>query len=287
MSEPIVIKDAEAMRAKARELARAGKSVGFVPTMGALHEGHVSLIQRARTENDVVVVSIYVNPTQFCAGEDFERYPRPFEKDKAACAAAGVDIIFAPATLYAKDARTWILVGGLEDPLCGLSRPGHFRGVATVVTKLLSIVRPDRAYFGRKDAQQLLVIETLVRDLDLGCAIVPCETVREPDGLALSSRNAYMTIGERRQALCIPRALQYCRQQVEQGERDAMKLLGEMANIVAEQPDMEIDYIAAVDAHTLEDVAALKGDILVAIAAKIGTTRLIDNVRFEGLKAEE
>jgi len=284
MAEPIVIKDADEMQARAREITKGGHSIGFVPTMGALHAGHMSLIERARQENDVVVVSIYVNPTQFGPGEDFERYPRPGDADKALCAAARVDYVFAPESLYHKDSRTWVTVGGLEEPLCGMSRPGHFRGVATVVTKLLSIVRPDRAYFGRKDAQQLLIIEALVRDLDLGCDVVPCETARDPDGLAISSRNRYLTIGERRQALAIPRALQYCRQQVEQGERDAVKLLGEMANILGEQPDLEIDYVALVDAHTLEDLQVLKGDVLAAIAAKITNTRLIDNVRFEGLQ---
>lgn len=283
MAETVVVRKTEEMQARAREVLRAGKSLGFVPTMGALHAGHRSLIERARRENDVAVVSIYVNPTQFCPGEDFDKYPRPFEADRRMCAAAGVDFIFAPETLYAKDARTRVEVGGLQDTLCGLSRPGHFRGVVTVVTKLLSIVRPDRAYFGRKDAQQLLLIATLVRDLNLGCEIVPCETVREPDGLAMSSRNRYLSAAQRKQALAIPRALEYCRKEVKKGARDAMKLLGELADILIEQPDLEIDYVAAVDAHTLEDVPTMKGDILVAIAAKVGSTRLIDNTHFEGL----
>jgi len=283
MPEPEVIKDASEMQARAHALLRSGQSLGFVPTMGALHAGHMSLIERARRENDVVVVSIYVNPTQFGPGEDFERYPRTFDADRRKCAKAGADILFAPETLYAPDARTWVEVGGLEEPLCGMSRPGHFRGVATVVAKLLSIVRPDRAYFGRKDAQQLLIIATLARDLNLGCRIVPCETVREPDGLALSSRNRFLSPKQRMQALAIPRALGYCREQVAQGERDAMKLLGEMAEILVQQPDLEIDYVAAVDAHTLEDLKTLQGDILVAIAAKLSSTRLIDNTSFEGL----
>jgi len=284
MAVPEVIKNADEMQARARGLLKAGKSLGFVPTMGALHAGHTSLIERARRENQVVVVSIYVNPTQFGPGEDFERYPRTFEADRRICAKAGVDIIFAPETLYAPDARTWVQVGLLGEPLCGMSRPGHFRGVATVVTKLLSIVRPDRAYFGRKDAQQLLIIATLARDLHLGCQIVPCETVRETDGLALSSRNRYLSPQQRKQALAIPSALEYCREQVLKGERDAMKLLGEMAEILIQQPNLEIDYIAAVDAHTLEDLQTLAGDVLVAIAAKVGATRLIDNTCFEGLE---
>jgi len=284
MAKPVVIKKADEMQARARELSCAGKSLGLVPTMGALHAGHESLIVRARRENDVVVVSIYVNPTQFGPGEDFERYPRTFEADRKMCAEAGVDIIFAPDSLYHRAARTWVEVGGLEEPLCGMSRPGHFRGVATVVTKLLSIVRPDRAYFGRKDAQQLLIIQTMTRDLHLGCEIVPCETVREPDGMAMSSRNRYLSASERKQALAISHALEYCRAEVEKGERDAMTLLGEMANLLGGQPDLEIDYVAAVDARTLDDLTTLKGDVLVAIAAKVGNTRLIDNTHFEGLK---
>jgi len=273
-----VIKDVREMQARAKEFLRSNKSVGFVPTMGALHAGHRALMERARKENDVVVVSIYVNPTQFGAGEDFDKYPRTFEADENICAEAGVDCIFAPESLYDKNARTWVQVGELEDVLCGISRPGHFRGVATVVTKLFSIVRPDRAYFGRKDAQQLLILQILSRDLNLGCEIVPCETVREADGLALSSRNRYLSARDRKQALAIPRALEYCRTQVAKGERDAMKLLGEMAEILGQQPDLEIDYVAIVDAHTLVDLKRLTGDVLVAIAAKVGSTRLIDNI---------
>jgi len=284
MPGPEVVKSAGEMQARAKEFLKAGKSLGFVPTMGALHAGHTSLIERARSENNIVVVSIYVNPTQFGPGEDFERYPRTFEADRLICAKAGVDVIFAPETLYTPDARTWVQVGGLDEPLCGMSRPGHFRGVATVVAKLLSIVRPDRAYFGRKDAQQLLIVATLVRDLNLGCQIVPCETVREADGLAMSSRNRYLSPKLRKQALAIPRALENCRNQVVKGERDAMKLLGEIAEILVQQPDLELDYVAAVDAHTLEDLKTLEGDILVAIAAKVGATRLIDNLHIEGLK---
>jgi len=284
MPEPIVITAAEEMQTRSRELSKAGKRIGFVPTMGALHAGHKSLIDRARRENDIVVVSIYVNPTQFCPGEDFEKYPRPFDADKQLCADAGVDYIFAPATLYDQDARTFVIVGELGDVLCGISRPGHFRGVATVVTKLLGIVRPDRAYFGQKDAQQLVIVQRLVRDLNLGCAIVPCEIVREPDGLAMSSRNRYLSASERQQALGLSRALQLCRNQVERGERDAMKLLEGMAEMLDQGPDLEIDYVAIVDAHTLQDLKELRGDVLVALAAKVGATRLIDNTRFEGLE---
>lgn len=279
MSDSIVIKNVEEMQNQARELSKGSKSIGFVPTMGALHAGHKSLLERARTENDIVIASIFVNPTQFGPDEDFKKYPRTLNADKKICDESGVDIIFAPDSLYGTDARTWVEVGELGDLLCGISRPGHFRGVATVVTKLLNIVRPDRAYFGQKDAQQLLIVETLARDLNLGCQIVPCETVREPDGLALSSRNRYLSPSERNQAQAIPKALQFCRTQILRGERDAMELLGEMAEILSQQPDLEIDYVALVDAHTLQDLKTLEGDVLAAIAAKVGTTRLIDNAR--------
>jgi pantoate--beta-alanine ligase len=271
------------MQSRATEIRRTGKTIGFVPTMGALHAGHKSLIERARRENDVVVVSIYVNPTQFGPGEDFEKYPHMLDADKQLCGEAGADYIFAPENLYQKGARTWVEVGELEDVLCGLSRPGHFRGVATVVTKLLNIVQPDRAYFGRKDAQQLVIIQRMVADLDIPCQIVPCDIVREADGLAMSSRNRYLSASERKQALALSRALTYCRNEVGRGERDAIILMGEMAEILSQQPDLEIDYVAIVDAHTLEDIKKMEGDVLVALAAKVGATRLIDNTSFEEL----
>jgi len=283
MAEIETINETASMQARARQWLREGKSIGFVPTMGALHAGHRALIARARKENDIGVVSIYVNPTQFGMGEDFEKYPRMPEADTRLSAEAGADCIFAPETLYSGDARTWVQVGELEDALCGLSRPGHFRGVATVVTKLLNIVLPDRAYFGRKDAQQLLIIETLVRDLDIGCEIVPVETVREADGLAMSSRNKYLSTAERKKALAISKALNHCRTQIEQGERDGMKLIGEMAEILEQQPDLEIDYVSLVDAHTLVDLTTLEGNVLAAIAVKIGSTRLIDNAGFKNI----
>ncbi len=283
MRDFVVISTAGEMQAQSRQHLREGKSIGFVPTMGALHAGHQSLIERARAENDIVVVSIYVNPTQFSPGEDFDRYPRTFDADLERCAEAGTDIIFAPQNLYEQDARTFVQVGGLEDPMCGMSRPGHFRGVATIVTKLLSIVRPDRAYFGRKDAQQLLIIQTLARDLNLGCEIVPCETVREPDGLAMSSRNRYLSVTERRQALALSRALEYCRVRIQQGDRDAMKSLEGMMELLLQQPDLEVDYAVIVNARTLEDLTKISGDVLVAIAAKVGSTRLIDNAHYEAI----
>ena len=275
-----VIKTAPEMQARSRELRKASKTIGFVPTMGALHAGHQSLLERARRENGVVVASIYVNPTQFGPEEDFKEYPRTFEADQELCIQAGVDYIFAPDSLYAPGALTWVEVGKLEDVLCGLSRPGHFRGVATVVAKLLNIVRPDRAYFGLKDAQQLVLVRQMARDLNFDCAIVPCEIVREPDGLALSSRNRHLTPEERKQALALSKALEYCRNQVGRGERDALKLMAGMMDILNQQPAVEVDYVSVVDANTLQDLRTLQGEVLVAIAAKVGATRLIDNTQF-------
>ena len=279
-------KTAAAMTAWSKEQVKAGKSIGFVPTMGALHAGHKALIERARAENGAVAVSIFVNPTQFGPGEDFNRYPRPFDQDRHLCDNAGCDALFAPeaAEMYSPDARTWVEVGGLAENLCGLSRPGHFRGVATVVAKLLAIVRPDRAYFGRKDAQQLRIIEVLVRDLGLGCQIVPCETVREVDGLAMSSRNKYLAPSERQQALCLHKALTHVEQRFKEGERNALLLAGEMAEIIEDVPGAELDYAAVVDPLTLEDLKEIQNDALAALAVKIGNTRLIDNTRLISAK---
>jgi len=285
MSPLSVINEIDAMRSASCDLIRSGKSIGFVPTMGALHAGHRALIEHARKENDTVIVSIYVNPTQFGPEEDFAKYPRTFDADMELCIEAGADIIFHPADLYTPNSRTFVNVGGLDETMCGLSRPGHFRGVSTVVAKLFNIVKPSRAYFGRKDAQQLLIIETMVRDLNMGIKIVPLETVREADGLAMSSRNKYLSKPERKKALTLSRALNLFKAGVEGGERDAMKLMGEMAQVfIDEDEEIEIDYIAIVDAHTLEDLKVVKGDVLAAIAVKIGKTRLIDNVRIEKVK---
>jgi len=285
MSDFSVIKEIEVMRSTSCELLRSGKSVGFVPTMGALHAGHRALVEQARKENDAVVVSIYVNPTQFGPEEDFAKYPRTFDADMDLCIEAGADIIFYPADLYTPNSRTFVAVGGLDETMCGLSRPGHFRGVATVVSKLFNIVKPTRAYFGRKDAQQLLIIETMTRDLNMGIEIIPCETVREADGLAMSSRNKYLSKPERKKALSLSRALNLFKERVGGGERDAMKLMGEMAQVfIEEDEEIEIDYIAIVNAQTLDDLKTIAGDVLAAVAVKIGKTRLIDNVRLEKVK---
>lgn len=281
MPDPIVLKTIADMSAWSAKALRKDKSIGFVPTMGALHAGHKSLIDRARKENDLVVVSIFVNPTQFGPGEDLDKYPRTFEADEKLCAQSGADAIFFPGRkeMYHEESRTYVEVGGLQDVLCGMSRPGHFRGVATVVTKLFNIVRPTRAYFGRKDAQQLRILQTMVRDLNQPVEVVPCEIVREPDGLALSSRNAYLSPRERKQALGLSKALEHCKKAVAKGERDAMKLIGEMAEMLEEEPDAEIDYVAIVNASTLEDVTTVAGECLAALAVRIGKTRLIDNVK--------
>ena len=282
MTTPLLLTTPAEMSAWSRERLKAGKSIGFVPTMGALHAGHKSLLDRARKENDMVVASIFVNPTQFGPGEDFERYPRSFEADEHLCAGVPVDVLFhpAPKDMYAADARTFVEVGSLQDVLCGMSRPGHFRGVATVVIKLFALVRPDRAYFGRKDAQQVRILEVMTRDLNLGVQIVPCEIVREADGLAMSSRNRFLAPLERKQAQCLYQALQHCIKRVAAGETAAMKLSGEMAELIDKAaPNAEIDYVAIVDLDTLTDVAKVSGACLAALAVKIGATRLIDNAR--------
>jgi pantoate--beta-alanine ligase len=262
--------------------ARAlGASVGMVPTMGALHEGHLSLIRAARAENDVVLVSIFVNPTQFGPTEDLERYPRDLVGDRAVCGEAGADLIFSPAVreMYAEDFSTWVAVEGLTEGLCGRSRPGHFRGVCTVVTKLLNICQPDRAYFGEKDAQQLAVITRMARDLDLRTQIVSCPTVREADGLAMSSRNTRLSAAQRAQAPALYKALRAARDLVSEGERDPARLEAAVRAILAEAPLGKVDYTEIVGADDLAPVATLAGRVLIALAVRFGDVRLIDNVR--------
>jgi pantoate--beta-alanine ligase len=251
--------------------------------MGALHEGHLALMRRARAENGFAVASIFVNPTQFGPGEDFEKYPRQVEQDLELCGQAGVDAVFAPPVeeMYPKDFGLFIDPGPVAQPLEGMSRPGHFRGVATVVAKLFNIVVPDRAYFGQKDAQQAAVISNLVRGLDFGVEVVVCPTVREPDGLAMSSRNAYLNPGERQAALCLSRALNAARELVAAGERQATKVAAAMAEEVVQEPLAELDYAAVVDPGSFEDVEKLDRPALACLAVRIGPTRLIDNLRLE------
>jgi pantoate--beta-alanine ligase len=247
--------------------------------MGALHAGHASLIQTALRECDFTIVSIFVNPTQFGPKEDLARYPRPFEKDLELCRTLGVDAVFAPdpATMYPPGFRTFVEVRELQDPLCGASRPGHFRGVATVVAKLLNIVQPDLAYFGQKDAQQARIIQQLVRDLDMPVKIRVCPIVREPDGLALSSRNQYLDREQRRHATVLSRALREARASIEGGERDAAAVRQALAARVSSTPGAAVDYAEVVDADSLLPLVRLAGKVLLAVAVRFGQTRLIDN----------
>jgi pantoate--beta-alanine ligase len=260
-----------------------GLSVGLVPTMGALHAGHAALLRAARAGTDFVVVSIFVNPLQFRAGEDLDRYPRPLQQDLALCAAEGADLVFAPAvqTIYPPGFRTFVEVQDLQDRWEGVSRPGHFRGVATVVLKLLNIVQPDVVYFGQKDAQQVRIIQQLVRDLDVPVQIHVCPTVREPDGLALSSRNQYLDPSQRQHATGLYRALEEGRRRIEAGERDATAVKRAIAALLDSTPGASVDYVAVVDADCLQPVDHVEGSMLLAVAVRFGSTRLIDNVKVQ------
>lgn len=271
------------VRAYVRAAKQRGESIGFVPTMGYLHEGHLALIRRARTDNNRVVLSIFVNPLQFGPGEDYERYPRDLDRDAALAAAAGTDLIFAPpiAEMYPQPTLTHVDVEKLTAGLCGASRPGHFRGVATVVTKLFNIVSPDRAYFGQKDAQQVAVIKRMVADLNVDVDIVTVPIVREPDGLALSSRNVYLGPEERQAALVLSRSLDLARRLIEGGEREANTVRDAMARAISAEPMARIDYIAVTDADDLSPLEHLAGRVLIALAVFIGRTRLIDNLMLE------
>ena len=275
-----VTRDIASTRRTLAAVRQAGRRVALVPTMGALHAGHVSLMEAARRDGGYVVVSIFVNPTQFGAGEDFQRYPRDEAGDLRTCERVGVDLVFIPpvAEMYAPDAATTVHVARLTDTLCGPHRPGHFDGVATVVTKLFNIVQPDAAYFGQKDAQQLAVIRRMVRDLDLPIEIIACPTVREADGLALSSRNAYLSPGERVQARCLYRALCAARRLVEGGQRDARRIEEAMRRSIEESGPAVIDYVSVVDPLTMQPVERIERRVLLALAVRIGMTRLIDNL---------
>jgi pantoate--beta-alanine ligase len=276
-----IIESVAGMKALSREWRKAGRTIGFVPTMGYLHEGHLSLVRESKKRAGVTVVSIFVNPTQFGPNEDLEKYPRDLEKDAAYLEKAGVDVLFHPAAaeVYPPGFRTFVEVEGLQDRLCGRSRPGHFKGVATVVLKLFDMVGPDLAFFGAKDAQQVLIIRRMARDLDLDVEVVTCPLVREPDGLALSSRNAYLSPEERKAALALSIGLRWAERAVAAGERDAAKIIAGIRAVLEAEPLARIDYVAAVDPETLEPVAELRGDVLVALAVFIGSTRLIDNIR--------
>jgi pantoate--beta-alanine ligase len=276
-----VVTSVAGMKALSRKWKKEGKRVGFVPTMGYLHEGHLSLVRESKKRADVTVVSIFVNPAQFGPNEDFKKYPRDLEKDSAYLEKGGVDCLFCPyaAEIYPPGYKTYVEVQGLQDRLCGKSRPGHFLGVATVVLKLFNIVGADLAFFGAKDAQQVLIIEKMAADLNLDTEVVTCPLVREPDGLALSSRNAYLTPEERKAALVLSISLRWAERAVAAGERDAAKLTAGIRAAIEAEPLARVDYVEAVDPETLEPVAEIRGDILIALAVFVGSTRLIDNVR--------
>jgi pantoate--beta-alanine ligase len=276
------IRSIAALQEEIREAHRRGESVGFVPTMGYFHEGHLSLMRRARQENGLVVVSLFVNSLQFGPNEDFAKYPRDLDRDAQMAEGTGVDLLFHPeaAEMYPEGFQTTVTVGELTEGLCGASRPGHFQGVATVVLKLFHIVQPDRAYFGEKDAQQLRVIRRMARDLNLGLAVVGCPIVREPDGLALSSRNIFLAPAERQAALVLYRTLQRAGELLAAGERDSTALRRELLTVLDGEPLAELDYLAIVDSDTLQPRQPLAGTILVALAVRIGKTRLIDNRTF-------
>ncbi|GKX29580.1 pantothenate synthetase [Vallitalea longa] len=259
------------------------KSIGLVPTMGYLHKGHISLIDKSVQENDITVLSIYVNPTQFGPNEDYGKYPSNIENDKKLAQKAGADIVFIPdnTIMYSNNHLTYVTVDKLTDNLCGQSRPTHFRGVTTIVTKLFNIVQPHRAYFGQKDAQQALVIKKMVKDLNMPVDIITCPIVREKDGLALSSRNAYLNNDERKQAPILYQSLQKSKSYIENGERSSSVIKNIIKEMIGEKPSTNIDYISIVSEDTLEDINLIKGNILIALAVKIGNTRLIDNLRME------
>jgi pantoate--beta-alanine ligase len=271
-------------RAALRELRAGEQSVGLVPTMGALHEGHLSLVRAAKATSDVVVVSIFVNPTQFGPNEDFAKYPRTFEADCALLEREGVKLLFAPLTeeMYPLGANTFVEVEGVSERLDGASRPGHFRGVATVVAKLFHIVGPDKAFFGQKDAAQVAVLRKMVRDLNFPLELVVCPIVREPDGLAMSSRNRYLSQQERKQALVLSRALREVSRMTENGITSAQDLIAAALAVLASEPQVRIDYCRVVDPDTLEDVADISRGALIAVAAFVGSTRLIDNLLIAG-----
>lgn len=269
----------EEVRSRVKQWKKEGLTVGLVPTMGYLHDGHKSLIDRAVKENDRVVVSDFVNPTQFGENEDLGSYPRDIERDSKLCEEAGAALIFhpAPEEMYAPDYCTFVDMNKLTDVLCGKTRPIHFSGVCSVVSKLFNIVTPDRAYFGQKDAQQLAVIRRMVRDLNFDIEIVGCPIVREPDGLALSSRNTYLNTEERKAALVLSQALKLGKDMMESGETDAVKIRKAMVEHIEKEPLAKIDYVEIVDADSLESVQKIENKVLTAMAVYIGNTRLIDN----------
>jgi pantoate--beta-alanine ligase len=275
-----VIETVAEMAETSRHFHLHNKRIGFVPTMGYLHEGHLSLMRMARQHSDVLFVSIFVNPSQFAAGEDFEKYPRDFGKDQTLCRQEGVDILFYPSAreMYKNDHRTYVITDQLAGKLCGRSRPGHFQGVTTVVAKLFNIVQPDVSVFGQKDAQQALIIRRMVEDLNFPVRIIIAPIVREGDGLAMSSRNKYLTPELRTKALVLSQALRTAEQMIRNGEKSSAVIEERMRGIIGAIPEIRLDYLTIVDYHNLEPVPDIKSSTLIALAAYAGNTRLIDNV---------
>ena len=275
-----VLETIKQMRSACQATKQEGRRLGFVPTMGALHEGHLSLVRAAKVRCDVVAASIFVNPAQFGPTEDFSKYPRSFERDRERLEKEGVELLFAPSVeeMYPEDTVTFVTVEGLSERLCGKSRPGHFRGVTTIVSNLFHITQSDLAFFGQKDAAQVAIIRRMVLDLNLGVEIVVCPIVREADGLAMSSRNAYLSPQQRRSALVLSRSLAQVKKLFEQGERCTAKLAAAGTQVFAEEPSVRLDYFEIVNPDTLEPVEHISGPDLVAVAAFVGGTRLIDNI---------
>ena len=274
-----LIKETCPMQQEANRLLEAGNTIAFVPTMGYFHEGHLALMREARRHGDALIISIFVNPTQFAPTEDFQAYPRDLNRDVRLAESVGVDVTFAPEadTMYEEGHQTYVNLEALPIHLCGASRPGHFRGVATVVTKLFNIVKPHVALFGEKDYQQLAIIRRLARDLNLPIRIIGVPTVREADGLAMSSRNTYLSPDERRSALSLYQSIQLARERVSQGVREARQLIAEASGLIQSHPHTRIDYVTLCDPETLEDVQRIDKPSLMALAVWIGHTRLIDN----------
>lgn len=279
----MLVKKIDEVRSLVKEWRKQGFTVGYVPTMGALHEGHESLIKKAVSENDKVIVSVFVNPTQFGPNEDYDSYPRNIEKDMALCEEAGACAVFnpEPSEMYFENKSTVISVSGLTSVLCGAKRPGHFDGVCLVVTKFFNIVKPDRAYFGEKDAQQVAVLKRMVRDLSIDVEIVPCPIIREEDGLAKSSRNTYLNVHERKAAVVLSRSLKIAKQLLDKGERNAAKIKDAIISEINTESLAKIDYVEIVDSENLTDVSTIEKNILIPIAVYIGKTRLIDNFTYE------
>ncbi len=275
-----ILRDIKKMQSMAARLRKEAKAIGFVPTMGALHEGHLSLMRMARQENDYVVVSIFVNPTQFGPQEDFKKYPRNFRRDAFLCKSEGVDIIFYPdaRSMYADDYKTYVNVEGLSDSLCGKFRPGHFRGVATVVAKLFNIVQPVRAYFGQKDAQQVTIIKKMVSDLNIPVQIRVLPTLRENDGLAMSSRNSYLSPVERSEAQVLSAAMNLAKDLIRKGNRDSLSIIRKIWRLIKQKKSASVQYICVVNPETLEPIEKIKDKVLIALAVYFGKTRLIDNI---------